>query len=95
MSILKDMDELLKNDVVDRHSFFQLRHFLIDSEPTTQGRMWQALRELKTRREALTGITTEIEEQKDARRYFSTAPYLDRSWSDYSVIDTWQRAAEG
>lgn len=65
MSILKDMDELLKNDVVDRHSFFQLRHFLIDSEPTTQGRMWQALRELKTRREALTGITTEIEEQKD------------------------------
>ncbi len=34
-------------------------------------------------------------QKKDARRYFSTAPYLDRSWSDYSVIDTWQRAAEG
>lgn len=34
-------------------------------------------------------------EKKDARRYFATAPYLDRSWSDYSVIDTWQREAEG
>lgn len=34
-------------------------------------------------------------EKKDARRFFATAPYLDRSWSDYSVIDTWHRAAEG
>lgn len=34
-------------------------------------------------------------EKKDARRYFATAPYLDRSWADYSVIDTWHRAAEG
>lgn len=32
---------------------------------------------------------------KDARRYFATAPYLDRSWFEYSVIDAWQRAAEG
>jgi predicted Zn-dependent protease len=32
---------------------------------------------------------------KEARRYFSTAPYLDRTWLEYSVIDTWRRAAEG
>lgn len=32
---------------------------------------------------------------KDARRYFATAPYLDRTWPEYSVIDTWRRAAEG
>jgi predicted Zn-dependent protease len=32
---------------------------------------------------------------KDARRYFETAPYLDRSWLEYSVIDTWRRAANG
>jgi predicted Zn-dependent protease len=30
---------------------------------------------------------------KNARRYFETAPYLDRSWLEYSVIDTWRRAA--
>ncbi|MEZ5833191.1 MAG: tetratricopeptide repeat protein [Dongiaceae bacterium] len=32
---------------------------------------------------------------KDARRYFETAPYLDRTWLEYSVIDTWRRAADG
>jgi len=32
---------------------------------------------------------------KTARRYFATAPYLDRTWFEYSVIDTWRRAAEG
>jgi len=32
---------------------------------------------------------------KNARRYFETAPYLDRSWLEYSVIDTWRRAANG
>ncbi|HET6622194.1 MAG TPA: hypothetical protein VFG64_19800 [Dongiaceae bacterium] len=32
---------------------------------------------------------------KDARRYFETSPYLDRTWLEYSVIDTWRRAADG
>jgi len=32
---------------------------------------------------------------KDARRYFESAPYLDRTWLEYSVIDTWRRAADG
>jgi tetratricopeptide (TPR) repeat protein len=32
---------------------------------------------------------------KNARRYFETAPYLDRTWLEYSVIDTWRRAADG
>lgn len=31
---------------------------------------------------------------KNARRYFETAPYLDRSWLEYSVVDTWRRAAD-
>jgi len=32
---------------------------------------------------------------KAARKYFETAPYLDRTWLEYSVIDTWRRAADG
>jgi predicted Zn-dependent protease len=32
---------------------------------------------------------------KAARRYFETSPYLDRTWLEYSVIDTWRRAANG
>jgi Flp pilus assembly protein TadD len=31
---------------------------------------------------------------KNARRYFETAPYIDRTWLEYSVIDTWRRAAD-
>ena len=31
---------------------------------------------------------------KSARRYFETAPYLDRTWLEYSVVDTWRRAAD-
>lgn len=32
---------------------------------------------------------------KDARRYFETAPYLDRTWLEYSLVDTWRRMANG
>jgi lipoprotein NlpI len=32
---------------------------------------------------------------KTARRFFASAPYLDRTWLEYSLIDTWRRAAEG
>jgi predicted Zn-dependent protease len=32
---------------------------------------------------------------KDARRYFETSPYLVRTWVEYSLIDTWRRAADG
>jgi tetratricopeptide (TPR) repeat protein len=32
---------------------------------------------------------------KNARRYFETSPYLDRTWLEYSVIDTWRRVADG
>ena len=31
---------------------------------------------------------------KNARRYFETASYIDRTWLEYSVIDTWRRAAD-
>ncbi len=34
-------------------------------------------------------------DMKTARRFFASAPYLDRTWFEYSVIDTWRRAAEG
>ena len=29
----------------------------------------------------------------NARRYFETAPYIDRTWLEYSIIATWRRAA--
>lgn len=63
--LLRKIDEILANDVVSRHSFFQLQHFVVNKEPTTQSRMWQCIRELRMRREAIEKIQFEIEETKD------------------------------
>ena len=59
------IDKALENEVCSRHSYFQLRYFLIGKEPTIQAKMWQCLRELKTRRESLSALDLEIEETKD------------------------------
>ena len=63
--IYLEAEELLKNEVVERHSFFQLKYFVIGKEPTVQSKMWRCLTELKTRKEAIDSINLEIEETKD------------------------------
>jgi|SaaInlV_100m_DNA_2_1039680.scaffolds.fasta_scaffold00454_3 hypothetical protein len=63
--IYLEAEELLKNEVVDRHSFFQLKYFVVGKEPTMQAKMWRCLTELKTRKEAIDSINLEIEETKD------------------------------
>jgi len=63
--LLSQIDDVLKNEVASRHSYFQLKYFLIGKEPTNQGKMWQCLRELKTRRESLYNLELEVEEIKD------------------------------
>lgn len=60
-----DIDTILENQVTERHSYFQLKYFLIGKEPTIQSKMWQAIRELKSRKESLDSIDLEIEEIKD------------------------------
>lgn len=65
MPLLAEIDTVLKNEPASRHSYFQLKYFLIGKEPTNQGKMWQCLRELKTRRESLSSIELEVEETKD------------------------------
>lgn len=62
---LGEISEILVNEVAQRHSFFQLKYFLIGKEPTTQAKMWQCLRELKSRKDSLEALDLEIEETKD------------------------------
>lgn len=57
---------LEKNKMPQRHSYFQLRYFVIGKEPTNQSKMWQCLREIRARTSSLEGIELEYEEQKDA-----------------------------
>lgn len=63
--LLTDMDDILKNEVIQRHSYFQLKYFLIGKEPTTQAQMWQCLKELKTRKDSMVALDLEIEDTKD------------------------------
>jgi len=60
-----DIDKALEAEVVQRHSYFQLKYFVIGKEPTHQARMWQCLRELKSRRESLTALDMEIADAHD------------------------------
>lgn len=53
-----------------RHSFFQIKHFMIGKEPTIQGRLHACLRELQDRRNTLEAIETELAEQFDNKLLF-------------------------
>ena len=60
-----EMQDVLKYEVAQRHSYFQLKYFLIGKEPTVQSKMWQCIRELKTRHESLIALELELEDTKD------------------------------
>lgn len=63
--LMPQMALLLKNNVVERHSYFQMKYFIINKEPTTQAKLWQCLREIKSRFEALQALSMELEDGKD------------------------------
>jgi hypothetical protein len=64
-NLRKEIDEILNCDVVNRHSFFQLKYFVVGKEYTTQSRLWCCIRELQARRASIEGLERQIEELKD------------------------------
>ena|ERR1022692_129025 len=64
-NVFDDMDKILQNEVVERHTYYQLKFFVVGSEPTNQSKMQCCLRELKTRRLSLENIQQEVEDLKD------------------------------
>jgi hypothetical protein len=56
-----DIEKILNEQLVERHSYFQLKYFVIGKEPTNQSKMWRCLTELKTRKESIESIEMEIE----------------------------------
>jgi hypothetical protein len=58
-------DVIEKNPMAGRHSYFQLKYFVVNKEPTVQAKLWQCLREMKARKETLDGIALEKEEIAD------------------------------
>lgn len=63
--ITKDIESLNLDNMVNRHSFFQLKYFLLGKEPTHQAKLWQCLRELDSRRDSWEALLLEIEDVID------------------------------
>jgi hypothetical protein len=65
IELLSNINDVLQVEISQRHSYFQLKYFLLGKEPTNQAKLWQSLRELKNRYDSLMAINLEIEESKD------------------------------
>ena len=66
LSVYAEVDKVLsEQEISQRHSYFQLKYFLIGKEPTVQSKMWQCLREMKNRNDTTKNIELETEELKD------------------------------
>lgn len=63
--LFKNIDKVLKKAPENRHSYYQLKYFVIGKEPTTQAQLWQCLRELQSRKETIEALRLQIEDTKD------------------------------
>lgn len=72
-NLLSQIEDVLQHEIAQRHSYFQLKYFVIGKEPTNQAKMWACLRELKSRHDSLKAIDLEIEEAKDGAELLDIA----------------------
>lgn len=56
---------LNKLEISNRHTFFQLKHFVLGKELTTQAKMQKCLKETEARVESINGMVLSLEETKD------------------------------
>ena len=61
MELIEKAKEITNNaDLKERHSFFQLNHFIIGKEPTVQAKLWQCIREITARIENIESYKEEL-----------------------------------
>ena len=63
--LMAELRDVLVNEPAERHSYFQMKYFIVGKEPTTQSKMWQCIREIKARHDSLEAIELELEEASD------------------------------
>lgn len=64
--LITKTDEILeRSELPDRHSYFQIKKFIIGKECTVQGQLWQIVRELKARKETVESLTKQLEDAAD------------------------------
>lgn len=64
--VYEEATELVeKTEISHRHTFFQLKHFVIGKELTTQSKLQKCLKEIEARKETMDCLILSIEEAKD------------------------------
>lgn len=63
--LFEKMDKVLEKLPESRHSYYQLKYFVLGKEPTTQAQLWQCLRELQSRKETIQTINLQIADTED------------------------------
>jgi len=64
--LLQKVDGILEaTEIPERHTFFQIKNFIIGKEYTVQGQLWQVVRELKARRESIDALELQIADGED------------------------------
>ena len=59
------IEQVLNKDVVNRHSYFQLKYFVINTEPTHQSKLWRCIKEMQSRHTSIEALKDEIDNQND------------------------------
>jgi hypothetical protein len=64
--LFDNVQELLaKADMPERHTFFQMKNFIVGKECTVQGQLWQITRELRARSESLIALQDQMADTQD------------------------------
>lgn len=65
IDVLSEIAHCCDKSPTNRMSFFQLRYFLIDSEPTHDAKVWKCQSELRERARSIEELLDDVEEVKD------------------------------
>jgi len=56
---------ILDREIVNRHSYFQLKYFVVGKEYTRQSKMWCCIRELRARQQSIMAMQSKLEDLAD------------------------------
>jgi hypothetical protein len=79
---------------VNRHSYFQIKYFIIGKEPTHQAKLWRCVKELEVRADSLKALRMELDDGIDNLKIMEIG--LKRLERDLSVdpLDIEERAIQ-
>lgn len=64
---------LTKVDMPERHTFFQMKNFIVGKECTVQGQLWQITRELRARQDSILALHDQLADAEDTKALLDIA----------------------